>query len=172
MSTVLGVVLQSGGHLEVESEVGKGSAFHIYLPVAERPTAEPSALPPANAVGGAETILLVEDQDEVRRFTSTVLERYGYRVVEAVDADQALRVCAAQPVDLLVTDVVMPKMGGVELASRARLTLPGLRTLFISGYSQDTHERGWASLAGEKFLQKPFSPEALAKKVREVLEGR
>ena len=83
-----------------------------------------------------------------------------------------MRVCAAQPADLLVTDVVMPMMSGVELARRARLTLPGLRTLFISGYSEDPHERKWKSLAGEKFLQKPFSAEALARKVREVLEGR
>ena len=90
----------------------------------------------------------------------------------AGDAEQALSLCAAQPVDLLVTDVVMPKMSGVELARRLRLTLPGLRAIFISGYSEDTHEREWVSLGSEKFLQKPFSPKALAKKVREVLEGR
>jgi CheY-like chemotaxis protein len=172
LSTVQGIVIQSGGHVGVESEVGKGSSFHIYLPVAERPTEQPRALPVADAEGGAETILLVEDQEEVRKFIATILGEYGYQVVQAQDAAQALRLCAAQPVDLLVTDVVMPKMSGVELARRARLALPGLRALFISGYSEETHQREWASLEDEKFLQKPFSPEALAKKVREVLEGR
>jgi len=93
-------------------------------------------------------------------------------MVVAGDAEQALSLCAAQPADLLVTDVVMPKMSGVELARRLRLTLPGLRAIFISGYSEDTHEREWVSLGSKKFLQKPFSPKALAKKVREVLEGR
>jgi signal transduction histidine kinase len=172
LSTVQGIVIQSGGHVGVESEVGKGSSFHIYLPVAERPTEQPRALPVADAEGGAETILLVEDQEEVRKFIATILGEYGYKVVLAQDAAEALLVCADQPVDLLVTDVVMPKMSGVELARRLRLTLPGLRTLFISGYSEDTHKREWASLGDEKLLQKPFAPKALAAKVREVLEGR
>jgi two-component system, cell cycle sensor histidine kinase and response regulator CckA len=83
-----------------------------------------------------------------------------------------LRVFTAQPVDLLLTDVVMPKMSGVELAQRLRLALPGLRALFVSGYSEDTHRCAWASLEGANFLQKPFEPEALAAKVREVLDGR
>jgi CheY-like chemotaxis protein len=172
LSTVQGIVIQSGGHVGVESEVGQGSAFHIYLPVAERLTVEPGPLPPAGAEGGAETILLVEDQEEVRRFIAAILGDYGYRVVETGDAAEALRICAAQPVGLLVTDIVRPKMSGVELARRARLALPALRTLFISGYSEDTHEREWESQAGASYLQKPFSPEALAAKVREVLEGR
>ena len=170
LSTVQGIVNQSGGHVMVESEVGKGSTFHIHLPVAELPTVQSRVLPAADARGGAETILLVEDQEEVRKFIATVLEAYGYRVLAAGDAEQGLRICAAQLVDLLVTDVVMPKLSGVELARRARLALPGLRALFISGYSEDTHEREWASLGDEDFLQKPFAPEALAAKVREVLE--
>jgi two-component system, cell cycle sensor histidine kinase and response regulator CckA len=172
LSTVQGIVLQSGGHIGVESEPGKGSAFHIYLPVAERPAVEPSLLTGAEAGGGAETILVVEDEEAVRRFIVAILKGYGYRVVETGDAEQALRECASQPVDLLLTDVVMPKMSGGELARRARLTLPGLRTLFISGYSEEMRERTWESPAGAKFLQKPFAPEALAAKVREVLEGR
>jgi PAS domain S-box-containing protein len=172
LSTVQGIVIQSGGHVEVESELGKGSAFRVHLPVAELPAVRPSALPVADAVGGAETILLVEDQEEVRKFIATILGEYGYKVVQAQDAAQALRLCAAQPVDLLVTDVVMPKMSGVELAERLRLTLPGLRAIFISGYSEDTHAQQRESVPDAGFLQKPFSPEALAKKVREVLEGR
>jgi DNA-binding response OmpR family regulator len=165
-------VIQSGGHVGVETEPDKGSAFHIYLPVAERPAVEPSPLPPADAKGGAETILVVEDHEEIRRFIAATLGDYGYRVVETGDAEQALHVCAAQPVDLLVTDIVMPKMSGVELARRARVALAGLRTLFVSGYSEDTHEREWESQAGASYLQKPFSSEALAAKVREVLERR
>jgi hypothetical protein len=124
------------------------------------------------AEGGTETILLVEDQEEVRRFVAMILAGYGYRVVQAQDAAEALRVGAGQPVDLLLTDVVMPKMSGVELARRLRLTLPGLRTLYVSGYSQETHELEWGSLGSEKFLQKPFPPQALARKVREALAGR
>jgi PAS domain S-box-containing protein len=172
LSTVQGIVIQSGGHIVVESEPGQGSAFHVYLPVAERPAPAPGPLPPAEADGGAETILLVEDHEEVRRFIAAILSGYGYRVVDTGDAEQALNLCAAQPVDLLITDVVMPKMSGVELARRARLCRAGLRTLFISGYSAVTHERKWESLQEASFLQKPFSPEALAKKVREALEGR
>ena len=91
MSAVHGIAIQCGGHVGVESEVGKGSAIHIYLPVTGRPTEDPSPLPVADVEGGAETILLVEDQVEVRRFIATILGKYGYRVVEAVDADQALR---------------------------------------------------------------------------------
>jgi PAS domain S-box-containing protein len=172
LSMVQGIVIQSGGHMEVESELGKGSAFHIYLPIAARPMEEPNAPPLAEAAGGTETILLVEDQKNVREFIAKALRRFRYRVVAAGDGEEALRVCAEQRVDVLVTDVVMPSMSGVELARRARLVQPGLRALFISGYSEETHEREWASLGDEQILQKPFAPEALAKKVREVLERR
>jgi CheY-like chemotaxis protein len=172
LSTVQGIVVQSGGHVGAQSSVGKGSAIHVCLPVANLPTAERRAVAVAGTVGGKETILLVEDQKEVREFIATLLGKYGYKVVPARDAEDALRVCAAQAVDLLVTDVVMPKMSGVELAQRLRLTLPELRTVFISGYSKDMHEREWGSVEGADFLQKPFASEALAAKVRKVLDGR
>jgi two-component system cell cycle sensor histidine kinase/response regulator CckA len=172
LSTVQGIVIQSGGHVGVESEAGEGSAFHVYLPVAKFPAAEPCAVPVADSVGGTETILLVEDQKEVLKFVAMVLAKYGYKVVQAQDPEEALRVCAVQPVDLLVTDVVMPKMSGVELARHLRPSLPGLKAVFISGYSEATHEREWASLEGANFLQKPFAPRALAAKVREVLDRR
>ena len=170
LSTVQGIAIQSGGHIVVESEPGKGSSFHIYLPVAERPALDPGPLPVAEAEGGTEAILLVEDQQQVCQFVAGVLRCYGYHVVEAVDAADALRRCAEQSVDMLITDVAMPKMSGVELAKRIRLTLPGLKMLFISGYSQDTHEGNWEFPSGGQFLQKPFSPDALAAKVREVLD--
>ena len=170
LSMVQGIVIQSGGHIEVESEVGKGSLFRLYLPAAECPPVEPKPPRHIEAQGGTETVLLVEDKSQVRRLVAEVLKRYGYSVVEAVDPEQALRLCASsQPVDLLVTDIMMPNMMGTELAKRIQLMLPGLRTLFISGYSEDTHEGKWELPADGKFLQKPFSPEVLAKKVREVL---
>ncbi|MBI5084820.1 MAG: response regulator, partial [Acidobacteria bacterium] len=173
LSTVQGIVNQSGGHLCVESEVGVGSAFRVCLPVARQTGLQPAAPEVSGDVqGGSESILLVEDQDDVRAFVATVLERYGYRVVAMGDTENALSACAAQPVDLLITDVVMPKMSGVELARRARLIRPGLRALFISGYSHDTHEREWESMGDAQFLQKPFAPGALAAKVREALNGR
>ncbi|MSV27717.1 MAG: response regulator, partial [Bryobacterales bacterium] len=169
LSTVQGIVIQSGGHIEVESEPGKGSSFCIYLPAAERRTVEPKPAPLLDVGGRKEAILLVEDQEQVRRFVAITLKQCGYRVVEAVDAAHALRLSADQPVDLLLTDIMMPNMSGVELANRIRLTLPRLKTLFISGYSEDTNAGNWGSLAGGKFLQKPFSPDALVAKVREAL---
>jgi len=170
LPTVEGIVHQSGGHVAVESQAGKGSAFHIYLPAARLPAAEPGAAPVACAAGGQETILLVEDQEEVRQFVATVLRAYGYEVVQAGDAAEAVRASAARKVDLLVTDIVMPKMSGVELARRLQASLPGLKTIYISGYSEDTHGCEWGSLEGACLLQKPFEPEALAAKVREVLD--
>jgi DNA-binding response OmpR family regulator len=164
--------MQSGGHVGVESEIGKGTAFHVYLPLIAQPPDQMRTQPAAAAAGGTETILVVEDQAEVREFTATVLESYGYRVLQAEDGDRALTVCADQPVDLLLTDVVMPKMSGVELARRARSSRPELKTLLMSGYSAEVHERRGEDLAGAVFLQKPFSPEALAAKAREALGRR
>ncbi len=172
LSMVQGIVNQSGGYVAVESEEGKGSAFHIYLPAATVPEPEPGPVPKATAAGGGETILLVEDQEAVRQLMLTILQEYGYKVVPAHDAHEALRICSAQAVDLLLTDIVMPKMSGVELARRLRLAVPGLRTIFISGYSEGTHEREWGALDGADFLQKPFAPQALAAKVREMLDRR
>jgi len=170
LSTVQGIVSQSGGHIEVESELGKGSAFHVLLPLAGLPVAENRVPHGTAAPRGAETILLVEDQVQVRDFFATILRDCGYQVVVAQDADEALRAFAAQPFDLLVTDVVMPKMSGVALARHLRIKVPGLRALFVSGYSQDTHENEWGALDSADFLQKPFAPSALLGKVREILD--
>ena len=171
LSTVYGIIKQSGGHIEVESEVGRGSTFKIYLPRVEAaPSAESGAVPAPRASQGWETVLLVEDQEEVRAFTRFILERAGYTVFETADADQALRIRREHPgpIHLLIVGVVMPRMSGRELAER--LALPGLRVLYVSGYADDAVVRHGGVEAGAALLQKPFSPLILLAKVREVLD--
>jgi CheY-like chemotaxis protein len=169
LSTVHGIVSQSGGCIGVESEPGKGSAFYVYLPAAEGAREEAKPAPVAEPVGGKESVLLVEDNADVRRFTAAVLHSLGYKVVEATDAEQALSVCANVRFDLLLTDVVMPGMSGVELAERVRSVQPKLKVLLISGYSDDIREHRGAGSETAPLLQKPFTPDALAAKIREVL---
>ena len=171
LSTVQGIAMQSGGHVVVESEPGRGSSFHVYLPATTRTGEPPEQVRPAGVKNGTETILLVEDQEQVRQFIALTLRHYGYRVVAAKDAADALRHCAEHPVDALITDVVMPKMNGVELAKRIRLLLPGLKTLFISGYAEGTQEGIWDSAEEGAFLQKPFTPDSLAGKIRQMLDA-
>jgi two-component system, cell cycle sensor histidine kinase and response regulator CckA len=171
LATVHGIVLQSGGHIDVETSSGAGTCFHVYLPAVEaiRPVkGHPPLSPP---VRGTETILLVEDQAEVRRFAATLLRECGYRVIESCDAEEALAQCAGLRFDLLLTDVVMPKMTGTELASRMLSCQPHVRVLFMSGYSDEVLSWPADSRRGAAFIQKPFTIDALAAKVREVLAG-
>jgi PAS domain S-box-containing protein len=171
LATVYGIIKQSGGHVEVESEVGVGTTFRVYLPAVAGPAAAAPAGPRAVA-GGRETVLLVEDQDDVREFTRRALESYGYAVVAAADGGDALRAVADRPpVDVLVTDVVMPGMGGRELAATLRASQPGLRVLFVSGYTDEAIVRGADRDAGAAFLAKPYSPAALAREVRGLLDA-
>jgi signal transduction histidine kinase/ActR/RegA family two-component response regulator len=172
LSTVFGIVEQSGGHIRVVSAPGKGTTFWVFLPaVGERPheAAEPreAALP-----RGTETILLAEDDDELRTLTARVLTAQGYRVLEASDGVDALRVAEEHSgaLDLLTTDMVMPAMGGHDLANELTARRPGLKVLFVSGYSDEMVGRG-ALGPGDAFLQKPVDPKTLARKVREVLDG-
>lgn len=167
LATVHGIVMQSGGHIDVESEPGAGTTFHISLPALETKAPRPAAAHSPVALG-TETILLVEDQPEVRRFTATALSRYGYRVIEAAGGDEALARLAGQRIDLLVTDVIMPKMNGPELAARVRTVEPLVKILFISGHAESSSWGDNQTYGGE-FLHKPFTPQALAAKVREVL---
>jgi len=171
LSTVYGIVKQSGGDLEIESELGRGTTFRVLLPRAEQPlTVVPAAPPHTEAeTRGTERILLVEDEDAVRAVVSELLELKGYSVVAVESAEAALRVGGDVPVDLLVTDVVMPGLDGFQLAERLTARRPGLRVLFTSGYTDE--DAGADGLAADAaFLQKPFTQEQLALHVREILD--
>ncbi len=174
LSTVYGIVRQSGGWIEVRSEVGAGASFLIYLP---RVDASPLAERSPNAVAaetGSETILVVEDQEAVRVLIKSVLQERGYRVVEACDGDEAMAVAERHPgrIHLLVTDVILPGMNGKELSEVLIKKLGSeLKVLFISGYTANVIVRSGTDVRSAPFLHKPFSPDELAAKVREVLTG-
>jgi len=171
LSTVYGIVKQSGGYVMVQSEVGHGSSFHIYLPQVEG-TAEKRALPVAGAAaGGTETILLVEDEESVRQLVRDTLESNGYRVVEAENGEAGLQAAAAHSgnIDIVITDVVMPGMGGREMAQQLAKVRPETKVLYLSGYTEDAILNEGTIERGTAFLQKPFTLQSLSRKVREVL---
>jgi PAS domain S-box-containing protein len=173
LATVYGVVKQSGGYVWVYSELGHGTTFKVYLPMVQAP-AEKSA-PEKTVQGhepGTETILFVEDEQSVRELVSEYLSARGYQVLDAADGQQALEIAAAHPgkIQLLITDVVMPRLSGRELAARLTAARPNLKVLYISGYTDDSVFRHGVLQGGMDFLQKPFNLKALAAKLREVLE--
>ncbi|MFO0625322.1 MAG: PAS domain-containing protein [Polyangiales bacterium] len=170
LSVVHGIVAQSGGFITVESIPGAGAAFHIHFPASEE-VAAAGRESVATGSGGQETVLLVEDEDIVRRVTSRLLRKHGYRVREAADATQALSMLDPK-VDLLLTDVVMPDVDGFTLCAEARQRRPGLRVLFTSGYTDDRVAPHGDALADATFLPKPFTQSLLLRKVREVLDAR
>lgn len=173
LSVIDGIVGQAGGHVEVVSEPDRGSTFRVRLPVAapEASVSEPEVS--RRASRGHETILLVEDDEAVRALARTVLEGRGYRVLVAGDGEAALAVAGSHEgaLDLLLSDVVMPRLGGRELANRLREARPGLRTLFMSGYTDDAILRHGVAAGRDPFLAKPFTPEELTRAVRDVLDG-
>jgi CheY-like chemotaxis protein len=174
LSTVYGIVEQTGGIIEVESRPGAGTTFTVYLRrLDERAGAHGTEGAPQASVQGSETLLLAEDEPAVRAMAREALEAQGYSVLEARNGVEALAVADAHrgPLDLLITDVVMPQMGGGELAQRLVGARPGLRVLFMSGYTDDAVVRQGVSEATSAFLQKPFAIGSLARKVRETLDA-
>jgi PAS domain S-box-containing protein len=175
LSTVFGIVKQSGGHIFVESDPGSGSTFRIYFPASrERPTKVVTSadLPPLK-LSGVETILLVEDESAVRSFVARALRQQGYQVLDASNGGEALVVAEQHGgvIHLLLTDVIMPRMSGKQLSERLRALRTDLRVLYMSGYAEDIIAPHGVLEAGAAFIEKPLTAEALGRKVREVLDG-
>ncbi len=175
LATVYGIVNQSGGYIRVESEVGKGTTFEVFLPRIEEEIKAPKVSVASDQVpNGTETILLVEDEEIVRNLTRQILETCGYSVIEASDGVQALAVCKQQDIkfDLLITDVVMPNMSGRQLAEELAALRPDAKVLYMSGYTDDAVIRQGVIEIDKNFIQKPFTFDAFSKKVREMLDAR
>jgi len=176
LSTVHGVVAQSGGHIWLYSEPGEGTTFKIYLPVVDSGQGEPVSMErraPAELTGD-ETVLVVEDEPSVRTLACEVLRRFGYHVLEAADPDQAVRESHRHegPVHLLLTDVVMPRASGLQLARQLSVERPDLKVLYMSGYTDNAIVHHGVLDPGTALLEKPFSAAQLARKIREILDDR
>jgi PAS domain S-box-containing protein len=175
LSTVYGIIKQSGGHIDVQSTPGRGTTMKIYLPQWQGglPVHRPEGHTPGSSVGGKETILLAEDDPLVRQLVTVVLRECGYTVLEAGNGVEALKTARnhAGPLHLLLTDIVMPKMSGRELANALHEMHPHLKTLYVSGYTDDALFHHGLQGTGMTLLMKPFTPALLTSKVREVLDG-
>jgi CheY-like chemotaxis protein len=174
LATVYGIVKQSGGHVAVTSRVGLGATFRLYLPCIE--AAAEARLPPPPPLAprrGKERVLLVEDQEQAREMVVEILAADGYEVLAAHDGLDALALVerTPEPIDLLLTDVVLPKLGGPELAERLTRARPGLRCLFMSGYTSERVPQQGLLAPGSGFLQKPFAPADLLARLRQVLDA-
>jgi signal transduction histidine kinase len=174
LATVYGIVKQSGGFIGVQSELGRGTTFQVYLPRVDEPAETDTAgaaLPEPR--GGSETVLVVEDEPPVRIVTRQVLERYGYAVLEAPDGETALHLAAKHhgPIHLLLTDVVMPGLSGRQLAEQLGRLRPAIKVLYASGYAENALAHHGIPESGISYLRKPFAPETLARRVRDVLDS-
>jgi PAS domain S-box-containing protein len=174
LSTVYGVIKQSGGHIEVDSKPGKGTTFRIYLPRVEEHDELLSELKLAAQLNGSETVLLVEDEESVRKLASEVLRMNGYNVLEVASAYEAIATCKQHPgpIHLMVTDVVMPGLGGRTIANHIAWLRPETKVLYISGYPDDFATRHGVMVSNLNFLKKPFTPVSLLSKVREALDTK
>jgi len=174
LATVYGIVKQSAGFIWVYSELGRGTTFKIYLPRIDEPgESVPASEARGHSVGGAETILLVEDEGALRALAARILQALGYRVLESDSPEDALRIGEQhqEPIHLLLTDVVMPRISGRKIAESLAFLRPALKVLYMSGYTDDAVFRNGVLEPGATFIQKPFTPAALARKVREVLDA-
>jgi signal transduction histidine kinase/CheY-like chemotaxis protein len=173
LSTVYGIVQQSGGHIYVDSEVGVGTSFRIYLPRAAGVPLQRAEGKPPSLVGGSETVLLAEDESHLRELVREILEGSGYRVLIARDGTEALEIASghAGPIHLMVTDVIMPGVSGREAADAIRQTRPEMKVLYVSGYTDDAILRHGV-LGSAAFLEKPFARDRLLREVRELLNSK
>ncbi len=175
LSTVYGIVKQSNGYVFADSQVGSGTTFYVYLPSVQDALEESDPnMTTEPEMGGCETVLLVEDEESVRELVKVTLSSRGYKVLEAGDGESGLRLAAEtkEPIDILITDVMMPGMGGRELATKLSAIRLGICVLYLSGYTEDVVVTPGALGPGTAFLQKPFTLQHLAKKVREVLRSK
>ena len=173
LSTVYGIVQQTGGHISVQSEPGRGTVFSLYVPVVGRAVDAPATdARPGPVAPGSETILLIEDDESVRTLSKVALQKVGYRVLDAGNAEEALKICEdyLAPIHLVLTDIVMPGVNGPKLVECLLSARENMKVLFMSGYTDDSLVR-LKLAAGAPFLQKPFAPAKLAEKVREILDG-
>jgi signal transduction histidine kinase len=174
LATVYGIVKQSGGSVRAESEAGRGTMFQVYLPAVEGSTAVHKVQPSVDGVrGGSETILVAEDEPDLRELTRIFLEGYGYRVLEASGADQAIEKAekSVEPIHLLLTDVIMPGMSGRQLAEKILCKRPQTKIVYMTGYTDDMVVQHKVLEPGVQLLQKPFTKVELARKVRATLDG-
>jgi two-component system cell cycle sensor histidine kinase/response regulator CckA len=170
LSTVYGIVKQSKGNIWVYTELGKGTTFKVYLPRVDGPISKKKDKKTV-ALIGSETILVVEDDETVRKFAERALKGFGYRILIAANGEEAVRIAGEYEgsIDLMLTDVVMPGMSGQDLEDKLKASKPGIKVLYMSGYTDDTIVHHGILDRGKIFLQKPFTIEALGRKVKEAL---
>ena len=175
LSMVYGIVKQSGGNIWVYSEESHGSSFKIYLPRVDESVQQYSRGDEASDTPrGNETILIAEDEESVRKLAVQVLELQGYTVLVAPNGGAALLICERHegPIDLLITDIVMPELGGIELSGRLAALRPNMKVMYMSGYTNNAMPGQVALEVGPRFIQKPFTPDSLARRVRVILDSR